>query len=170
MKSNNATAAQAETKGSAIVAEIAMIDILFAASSKDVTYTLKIAVPVIEGSAEFTRKLYCATHAQVVYRSSTGKGLYPEDGGNIDLPTFIKAVEALKFQGEEVPTKEDKTQAETWLKAIKAGVHKPGAVAKAIEEKYGYKIAEDLEGLTQHFFRVRLKKREAAKDASLDAL
>lgn len=171
MKASQATAAQAE------VGTDTSVEILFAASSKDVSYILKVEVPVLLGSEEFTRKAVCAIHAQIVYRSSTAKGLYPETGGEIDLATFIKATEGLKFQGEEAPNAQDKSDAAKQMTAINAFElskgkegNDPAEVKAYILETYGWEVEPTLEGLTRHFFRKRMQAKEAAAKGSMKAL
>ena len=154
------------TAGQPTVGTSKGVEIVFTASSNDVAWTLTGSFPVVNDDMEGSRKLWQAAFGQVVYRSTEGKKALPEGGGEVSFSALWKAVSALTFRGEAVPTKADKALAEQWLKAIKAGVHKPGVVAKTLTEKYGQPVEETLESLTQHFFRRRLED-ESAK-AKLD--
>lgn len=165
-----ATAAQADKNGTASAVETMVFIAGFSASSGDIKWTLDGEFPLIAGDAEFSRKCWCGIFAQGVYRSGEGRKALPEGGGVVDFTALKKMVHAINFRGEEKPNKDDKAEAERWMKAVKAGVHKPEAVKASIESKYPWTIEVSEEGLALHFMRKRLKEAAEASVEDLSAL
>lgn len=158
-----ATAAQADKNGTASAVETFEVP-AFSASSGGVQWTLTGSFPLINGDAAFSQKLYCAGFAQCVYRSTEGRKVLPDGGGEVDFNALMTAITAITFRGEERPNKDDKAEAEKWIKAVKAGIHTPEVLSKHLKEKYGYTVEITVDGLAVHEMRKRLK-REAEKKA-----
>jgi len=166
----NATAAQADKNGTASAVETMVNIAAFTASSGDVKWTLGGEFPLVNKDAEFSRKLYCSAFAQGVYRSGEARKALPEGGGQVGFDELVKMVNAINFRGEEKPNKADKAEAEKWMKAVKAGIHKAEALKEAIEAKYPWQVEITEEGLTIHFMRKRLKEAAEANVEDLTAL
>ena len=116
---------------------------------------------------EFVEKSIKIDFKGIVYRSEKAKAAIGlKAGEEVTMAQFVAGIKATSFRGEATPNKDDKDQADKWMKAIKAGSFTMEAVLAKVEKEYGWKVSGDHAGLVQHFFKKRMKESES--DVSLD--
>lgn len=131
-------------------------DFVRSKDSKDFRFLIPLdGLPLT--NPNFLLKLVQAAGGAITWRSSSGVRILPEAGGVVDAETFVKAVLALTFQGEEKPNAEDIKNAKTVLNYAAQDPGNPKIIQEQVLKEYGWEVEVTLEGLAQHMMKKRQK-------------
>ena len=165
MKNTNNTVGSAKADIVAGIIAFAGIvaDFVRSKDSKDFRFLVPLADLPWENPT-FCMKLIQAAGGAITWRSGTSLKVLPEAGGVVDAATFVKAVLALDFRGDEKPNAEDIKNAKTVLNYSEQAPENPGIIKAQVLKEYGWEVEVTLEGLAQHMMKKR-QKLNAAKQA-----